>query len=302
MKKQHSELNLKSEEAVRPVLKEKFGLNLYANLWITPKNLRKDFHLTQSITVFIIKEGSGLLEFNSERIPLQKHMVVEAPPGKHVRIVPNEEGIQISILSYTNKFLFENNFTERHSDIVHFVSTLFSQIWNISPAEFQRIMTSYDRVLETMDTIDTHFFGKTITILQFQIFLFEMAALRKKYTQISDLNFSRKEKLAMQFSRLVLEQFRTQRKLSHYADQMHISTKYLTELIKQISGKNASEIINNLVIIEAKTLLRNNELTIANIAESLNFSDQSFFGKFFKRNTGMSPKAYQMKLGKKTED
>lgn len=294
MKKNISVYISKAEEKYRTLHKEKMGLTLFDNYVLTPRTTKKDIPITQNYVVFIVKCGSGVVEYNSERTPIQKNTVIQATPGKHLRIVPNEEGIIISGLSYSKNFLLENKISDLHSDVLHFVSTLYSQVWHLSNEDTNRIRTAYERVSETLDVFDTHYFGRALLVHQFQIFLFEMGALTKKHTQLHDLNFSRKEKLAMQFSKLVQEQFRTERKLSHYAEQMHISTKYLTEVVKEITGKNASEIINDHVIMEAKFLLRRNELTIANIAETLNFSDQSFFGKFFKRNVGMSPKSFQM--------
>jgi AraC family transcriptional regulator, transcriptional activator of pobA len=63
--------------------------------------------------------------------------------------------------------------------------------------------------------------------------------------------------------------------------------------VKEITGKTAGEIINDFVLLEAKMLLDNPSLSIAEIADELQFSDQSFFGKYFKRLTGMSPKEYR---------
>ncbi|MFQ6940936.1 MAG: helix-turn-helix domain-containing protein [Alistipes finegoldii] len=72
-----------------------------------------------------------------------------------------------------------------------------------------------------------------------------------------------------------------------------ITPKYLTTLIKRISGQSVSEWIDNYVILEAKTLLKYSTMSIQEIAYYLNFPNQSFFGSYFKRNTGMSPSQYK---------
>lgn len=302
MKKKDSVYISKEEENYRTLHKEKMGLTLFDNYVITPRTTRKDIPITQNYVVLMVKYGSGVVEYNSDRTQIQKNTIIQATPGKHLRILPNEEGIIVSGISYSKNFLLENKISDIHSDVLYFVSSLYSQVWQLSNEDTNRIRTAYERISEILDVYHTHYFGRSLLLHQFQIFLFEMGALTKKHTQIHDLNFSRKEKLAMQFSKLVQEQFRKERKLSHYAEQMHISTKYLTEVIKEITGKNASEIINDHVVMEAKFLLRRNELSIANIAETLNFSDQSFFGKFFKRNVGMSPKAFQMNRNNNLND
>ena len=78
------------------------------------------------------------------------------------------------------------------------------------------------------------------------------------------------------------------------AERLHITPKYLSSVIKEVSGKSA-EWIDQYVILEAKALLRYSGLSIQEIAYELNFSTQSFFGKYFKHHTGISPSAYKHK-------
>lgn len=126
--------------------------------------------------------------------------------------------------------------------------------------------------------------------------MFEMGGLSKKYAKAGSTYLSRKETLVMNFTRLVQKQFRWQRSINRYASQLNITPKYLMETVKEISGKTAGEIVDDFVVQESITLLSNNELSIAEIADELHFSDQSFFGKFFKRHTGKSPKEYRKSL------
>ena len=81
--------------------------------------------------------------------------------------------------------------------------------------------------------------------------------------------------------------------MGFYARQLCITPKYLTTLIKRISGLSVSEWIDNYVILVAKTLLKYSTMSIQEIAYYLNFPNQSFFGSYFKRNTGMSPSQYK---------
>jgi AraC-like DNA-binding protein len=95
------------------------------------------------------------------------------------------------------------------------------------------------------------------------------------------------------FLNLVQENFREQRDINFYADRMCLTPRYLSRLIKKNSGYFAGEWINNHVILEAKALLKSTNMTIQQISDELNFPSQSFFGKYFKRITGMSPKEYR---------
>ncbi|MDR0864903.1 MAG: helix-turn-helix domain-containing protein [Candidatus Symbiothrix sp.] len=101
--------------------------------------------------------------------------------------------------------------------------------------------------------------------------------------------------LVEKFTNLVRENYRMQRETAFYADKLCLTPKYLSEVIKVASGKSVSEWIDDYVILEAKALLKSTNMTIQQISEELNFPSQSFFGKYFKRNTGVSPSEYKGK-------
>lgn len=90
------------------------------------------------------------------------------------------------------------------------------------------------------------------------------------------------------------EHYKTERSVGFYAQRLCITPKYLTTLVKQVSRKSVSEWIEIYVILEAKTLLKYSNLSIQEIAYTLNFPNQSFFGSYFKRNTGLSPSQYKV--------
>lgn len=115
-----------------------------------------------------------------------------------------------------------------------------------------------------------------------------------EHPEVQNPAHNRAEEYFKQFTELLGEHYRTERSVGFYARQLCITPKYLTTLIKRISGQSVSEWIDNYVIIEAKTLLKYSNMSIQEIAYYLNFPNQSFFGSYFKRNTGMSPSQYKV--------
>lgn len=100
-------------------------------------------------------------------------------------------------------------------------------------------------------------------------------------------------RIADRFIRLVQEHFRRERFLDFYAGKLDITPKHLSRTIKIQTGASAVDWINRYVILEAKVMLRSSNLNVQQIAEALNFPSQSFFGKYFKKATGVSPKDYR---------
>ena len=95
------------------------------------------------------------------------------------------------------------------------------------------------------------------------------------------------------FLGFVQKHHKEERSVDFYANKLCLTPKYLSTVIRQTSGKTAGEWIDEYVVLEAKALLKSTKMTILQISDELNFPSQSFFGKYFKRLTGMSPKEYK---------
>lgn len=93
--------------------------------------------------------------------------------------------------------------------------------------------------------------------------------------------------------KLVEDNFREQRKMSWYGEQLNITPKYLYGVVKQVSHRTPTDWIDDYVTLEIKLLLKNSTYSIKEIAQALHFSSQSFLGKYFKDRVGVSPKDYR---------
>jgi len=103
------------------------------------------------------------------------------------------------------------------------------------------------------------------------------------------------ELLVEKFLHILEKHYREQRGLEFYANKLCITPKHFAKVVKETTQKSANDWIDERVTLEAKALLKSTNLTVLQISEELNFSDQSFFGKYFKRHTGMSPREYKGK-------
>lgn len=84
-----------------------------------------------------------------------------------------------------------------------------------------------------------------------------------------------------------------ERSVGFYADRLHLTPKYLTTLLRTTTGRTATQWIDDYVVLEAKNLLKYSSMNIQEVAYYLHFPNQSFFGKYFKQHTGMTPSAYR---------
>jgi len=103
------------------------------------------------------------------------------------------------------------------------------------------------------------------------------------------------EILVEKFLQLVQTYHKEQRGLEFYANKLCLTPKHLSKVVKETSGKPANDWIDEHVTLIAKALLKSTNMTVQQISDELNFPSQSFFGKYFKRVTGMSPREYKRK-------
>lgn len=109
---------------------------------------------------------------------------------------------------------------------------------------------------------------------------------------------SRAERIFVQYIQLVEKHYKEQRQVQWYAAQMELSPKYLCEAISAVSRRSPNEWIDKFVTTEIRNRLRYTNKRISEIAAEMHFPTQSFFGKYFKDNVGVSPSDYRNGLEK----
>lgn len=115
----------------------------------------------------------------------------------------------------------------------------------------------------------------------------------QRYIDRSQTNQSREQTIFDRFVYLVNQYAPQHHQMSFYAERMCLTERYLGTVVRQASGVTAKEWIDRAIVIRAKILLRNSDKTALQISEELGFPNPSFFSKYFKRLTGMTPLEYK---------
>ena len=105
---------------------------------------------------------------------------------------------------------------------------------------------------------------------------------------------SRPQELFERFLALVQKHYTEERSIRFYADKLCLTPKYLSNAVHRVSGRHAGEWIKDYVLLEAKALLKSRQYTVQQVSEMLNFPNTSFFGKFFKKAVGCTPRTYML--------
>lgn len=164
----------------------------------------------------------------------------------------------------------------------------------ITPEEYDALSLIHDMFKRQMRDIDRPFGTMALESLCELLFYNTSGIYALRTRDIG--HKSRREELLAQFIDVLEKHFKDERSVNFYADRLFVTPKHLSAVLKEVSGQTAGEWIDRRVILEAKLLLRTTGMNIQEISSALNFSNQSFFGKYFKHLTGISPRDYRTRL------
>ena len=158
--------------------------------------------------------------------------------------------------------------------------------------EYDFIITSIHRLMRYAED-STHHYQSIVIKNEVQSMLLNISNKRRKQHGYIMDNANHQEVIRERFKNLVEGHCDQQHNVRWYANAMFISPDYLSKIIREYDGTSARAWINASIIEKAKFLMMQSDLTLKEISDKLNFPDQSSFGRFFKNNTGQSPKEYR---------
>ena len=241
-------------------------------------------------------EGETSLTSNLQEFRLKKDSLFIFSP-KHILQVQSNNHFKAHLIVVAPDFLKRINIDTKR------MMPLFLQFGSLpcmelTQAESQSLRSFISMVEQELKGSETDFSSEIIGGL-IAATIYKVGDILTHYLtehpEVDSPIHNRAEEYFRQFTELLGEHYKHERSVGFYARQLCITPKYLTTLIKRISGKSVSEWIDNYVILEAKTLLKYSNMSVQEIAYYLNFPNQSFFGSYFKRNAGMSPSQYKAK-------
>ncbi|WP_071145119.1 helix-turn-helix domain-containing protein [Bacteroides ihuae] len=156
------------------------------------------------------------------------------------------------------------------------------------PEELNILLLEFQRIKERIESPTEHRLRRLMVINAFSSFMLELANIYSRINNEYSFETSN-DKITKRFFQLIAGNVRKKHNVIFYANELCISPDYLSRVLKATNGHNATQWLTEALMIEAKKLLRHTDTSIQQIADELNFSDQSTFGKFFKRYCGKSP-------------
>ena len=245
------------------------------------------------------RQGHFKCTINLKEYEIHDGMLVVNIPNNIIQLEPIESGdelVELTIMAVSPKYM--NTLSSDLDKIfIDALNILKSPIMEMGPKEVD-IALQYFKLFDNVINTDSEYRNDSVRYLFTSIFYLigGMLMKRLRIEEENDAQISTRHKSVFEsFIELVEKYHNKERSVRFYADKLCITPKYLSQIIKNMSGLSAPEVINKYVILEAQHLLRHTDLSIKEISDQLNFPTTSYFYKYFKTHTGYTPNSYRLK-------
>ena len=255
------------------------------------------FHFESYLTVFC-KSGEIICNVNLSEYKLQKGMLLVVTPGNTVHVAKSQgadcPGTCLSIMNVAEGFLRDSE-SSTSNMLIEALTVLDNPCIRLSEAEIS-LLEQYTNIIRYQTASSAVYARESVRNLLMSVFYLFAGFMRNSpgVDTVQSGNIPTRQKTTFdRFLRLVYDNHKKERQMSFYADKLCVTPKYLSKVIKDVSGKSGPAWIDEFVMLSAKNLLKHSNKSIKEIAASLNFSSQTFFFRFFKNHSNMTPSQYR---------
>lgn len=251
----------------------------------------EDSHRTSAYAICLLSKGELQLESDLFVHKTQAPAIFTIAPSAIRKFTDLGTSYDARIFFFRKEVFIEGQTDINYLDKFDFFEKTGQQVVNLDSRQYQKFKTYFDLIDAKSHDPAPH----TSEIIRSLIYIVlnEIDDVYHSHQPDSSPAIDKETHILSQFKTLLAEHFVDERQVSFYADKMHLTPKYFSTVIKEVSGKTAGTWINEMLLLESRVRLQNKDQTIAQIAFDLNFSDPSHFGKFFKKHIGVSPRDYR---------
>lgn len=246
-----------------------------------------------ALQVLLVLEGSIDLSIDYVLFQASTNTVVTIMPTHITKVMKYSPNFKGRLMAVSRAFLEQSMMPNHSSSMIQYMKIRKKPTILLQESEIKTLDESMLRLRQTILQTSHHLQRLLIqnTLMGFFIEMGNIFSERKEYNTPPSL--TRKEELFESFLRILYMYCKEQHVVSFYAEQLYITPQYLSLILKELTGRSANKWIDEALMQEAKILLKAPQATVQQVAYALHFSDQSTFGKFFKKHAGMSPMEYR---------
>ena len=239
----------------------------------------------------VVDKGWMTIHYNGRELTLQPNDLYTYSPGFPIIVTATSDDFHGYCLMADEHVTIE---APSVRDLVHIACLPIVQLHEpkqtLEPDAAQHLIMKMREIISYLHS--DHIYKAEVLRMLYSIFLLDLQNAQNSAI-VHRQTPQRVEEIFIGFIRLLPQHFAQHHDIAFYADQLHISTVYLSRVVRQVSGRTVVDYINQMLLMEASFLLKTSKLSINQIADQLHFADTPSFSKFFSRLNGMSPKDYR---------
>lgn len=269
-------------------------IKIYAPVDVLEKEIiiGKSYHSSKTL-LFILKNGYISFFNTYEKVTLTKNTIFFSLPNGIFELKEVSLDADFDIVAINTEMFSDVSLDVNRLDIFQFLTYNYFNHFTVSDQTIGELHLLTDILRLNLSKKKNYFQNKNLINILTVIIYTIIEALSAKNDFIKNRNTNRKQELVLQFLKLLSENYRKERNVSFYADQLSVTVRHLSATIKIVTQKTASQIIHQYIISESKILLTSSNKNISQIASLLGFNDQYYFSRFFKKHTGLNPSTYK---------
>ncbi len=261
----------------------------------TVKENHNEPRMIRAGVVCLCLRGRGTFVINDTQYNVEKGDMVTILSNTVVQVTYSSDDFIGYVIAASTKFMMNIQMSDVVQSYIYISS---NPVLRVSDEQMNTIIELGEMLKRKRDKRE-HPFGEEISHHLLLVLCYELHAMYRDHIAAGDrelaVGHSRQSVLCHEFLVLVEKYACEYRDMGFYADKLCISTKYLSVVVKKASGQSPVEWIDRTVMRYARTLLTSSDMTVQQIAAKLNFPNPSFFGQYFKRHEGVTPKKFRNK-------
>lgn len=251
----------------------------------------KDPRRMNFLILALCTEGEATYTLDTQEMRIQKNDVLLILDRHVVSNFTASKDLKALCIIISVKFFFESIRNVGDVSSLLLLSRNFPVI-KLAQEETETFQ-SYFYLLKTKAADKQNKYRRKLVSTLILAMFYDLSNVVQRMLNTDSMRQTRAEIIFTKFIKLLEGNFKQERRVGWYAEQLCITPKYLSETIKNVSRRTPNEWIDNYVTIEMRIQLRNSTKSIKEIAEEMNFANQSFLGKYFKEHVGISPSEYR---------
>lgn len=242
------------------------------------------------ITMCTCLRGSARFRLNYKELDIQKGQVLTIMPDQIIRELEHSADFFCEMLFFPVDFISDFP-SPTDYDLLFRMSE--QPCITVPEETMQTLLELHALIMKHYHLTDRPYNKEIVKSLLFTLMLMVVSVYETNNKGTFTQTRSRQEEITEQFFKLLFEHYKKERSVAFYADLLCITPKYLTTVVKKVTGHSILDWINEVVVIALKTALRTTNSTVLQISEEFNFANPSFFSRYFKQYTGVTPVGYR---------